>query len=175
MKTVRDLSSEKFGRLTALFEFGKSKTPNGTTVVFWLCRCACGNLVKTRGSNLRSGLSRSCGCLRAEVEKSSAKTHGQTRSPEYQSWRGMLDRCRNSKHVSFHRYGGRGISVCKRWLKFENFLADMGKRPAGLSLDRINNDGNYEPSNCRWATDAEQRANKSKKTHGDRSNHRAAQ
>jgi hypothetical protein len=90
-------------------------------------------------------------------------------SPTYISWFGMLTRCRNSKQRCYANYGGRGISVCERWLTFETFLADMGERPLGLTLDRINNDGNYEPGNCRWATAKEQRANQRPK-HPDQVN-----
>lgn len=86
-------------------------------------------------------------------------THGMSGTPTYRSWSNMLTRCRNKRHAKYHRYGDRGISVCKRWFKFENFLSDMGKRPEGKTLDRTNNDGNYTPQNCRWATIREQRLN----------------
>ena len=102
----------------------------------------------------------SCGCLRDEVEKVSAIKHGGCKSRTYQSWRAMRERCSNPNNSHYNSYGGRGIIVCERWNDFALFLADMGERPVNKTLDRINNNGNYEPSNCRWATDAEQRANK---------------
>ena len=169
MKTVRDLSGQSFGRLTVLFQAEKRKTPNGTTAVLWLCRCSCGNLVKVRGANLRTKTTQSCGCLRSEIEKAAAVTHGLSNSATYGSWKAMLERCRNPNNSHYRHYGGRGIAVCDRWNRFEEFLSDMGRRPEGKTIDRINNDGNYEPSNCRWATDAEQRANKRtrRQVHGD--------
>lgn len=166
MKTVKSLALQRFGRLLVVCRAGQSQTPNGTSVIWWLCKCDCGNLVKIRGSNLRAGNTVSCGCYRAEVEKVAAKTHGRTGSPEYESWRGMRERCTNPKNKRFKDYGGRGIKVCDRWGQFENFYADMGVRPIGKTLDRKDNDGDYEPSNCCWATDAEQRANKVRKIHG---------
>lgn len=160
MKSVRDLTGQKFGRLTAAKHVETTKTPNGTSVVWWLCRCDCGHFVKVRGSNLRTGNTISCGCYRAEVEKISAVTHGLSKTPTYNSWRAMLERCLNPNNSHYKHYGGRGITVCNEWLTFENFFRDVGERPSGKTLDRKNNNGNYELCNVRWATDAEQRANK---------------
>ena len=119
----------------------------------YLCICDCGNRIETTGNALRTGHTRSCGCL---------GRHGHARlgnwSPTYQTWVSMLNRVRNPNAVTWRYYGGRGIEVCKRWQSFEAFLADMGERPEGTTLDRVDPDGNYELANCRWAT-AKQQAN----------------
>ena len=127
--------------------------------------CDCGTVTTVFLKHLRSGASQSCGCLsreRASERRGAANpmtTHGLTRTPTYETWRSMLGRCLNLNAPSARHYSGRGITVCERWRTFENFLADMGVRPYGRTLDRIDNDGNYEPGNCRWATPKEQRAN----------------
>lgn len=125
----------------------------------WLARCQCGTETVVRGLHLRNGHSRSCGCLRKEGY---AFKHGMSESREYWIYQKMMDRCtRPSMQPTFSHYGGRGISVCQRWMdSFEAFFSDMGSCPPGLSLDRINNDGNYEPNNCRWATRIMQARNK---------------
>lgn len=127
------------------------------------CRCDCGNRVTTLGCSLKSGRTRSCGCL----QKDMSRKHGHTcsngvikRSRTYLAWRSAIDRCHNKNHRWYPWYGGRGIFVCERWRKFENFLEDMGEVPPKHSLDRHpNNDGNYEPGNCRWATQSQQLSN----------------
>lgn len=130
----------------------------------WKCVCDCGNAAVFVGADLKAGRVVSCGCYRAKRNATSALIHGQARrsgrSTEYQIWGGMIKRCTNPKTWAWKYYGGRGIKVCKRWLSFENFYADMGPRPKNLTLDRINNDGNYEPGNCRWVTRKQQTANR---------------
>lgn len=125
------------------------------------CSCACGRETEVMCKNLLAGGTKSCGCYGRQLDRVRRVTHGKSRTPTWWSYRAMLTRCTNPRQSNWRNYGGRGVRVCQRWLEgFENFLADMGERPAGRTLDRIDTDGNYEPSNCRWATNAEQRANK---------------
>jgi hypothetical protein len=121
------------------------------------CRCDCGSVARVRSNHW--GKTQSCRSCSIKVRAQTLTRHGMTRSPTHNTWRGMIDRCTNSKHKAWPHYGGRGITVCERWRSFDNFYEDMGVRPEGRTLDRIDNDGNYEPGNCRWATMAEQKAN----------------
>jgi hypothetical protein len=158
MKMI-DLAGQKFGRLTVVSR--ADNTPQGQAR--WNCVCDCGNLHSLKSIILRRGISKSCGCLEEEARHTNNRTHGHTSSgttPTFHSWAGMMARCTNPKHSSFHRYGGRGISVCERWHTFQNFLDDMGVKPPKLSLDRIDNSLSYSPENCRWATASEQARNK---------------
>lgn len=156
-----DITGETFGRLTVLGRDGYEGDR-----IMWSCRCSCGNVVSIPSNSLKSGNTRSCGCLKREEMAERFTKHGyaaEGRTPEYRAWQSIQMRCYNNKLAAYSRYGGRGIKVCERWKEsFDNFLADMGKRPSDKhSIDRFpNNDGDYEPSNCRWATSSEQAYNR---------------
>ncbi len=128
---------------------------------YWLCRCECGREKIIFAFHVRTGHTKSCGCWRDDFP--GRRIHGKADTLMYKAWQGMWTRCTNPRATSFKYYGAKGVLVCDRWRRFENFFEDMGERPAGLSLDRIDPNGNYEPTNCRWATRSEQQKNKRRK------------
>lgn len=159
---VIDLTGQRFGRLEVVSQWDNEKRG-----AYWLCVCDCGRTTIIRGRSLRSGHTRSCGCIHDELSSLRTikrnTTHGESDTRLYGIWSDMRKRCENSKHIAFVRYGGRGISVCEEWYDYENF-ADWAKENGytdNLTLDRIENDEGYSPTNCRWTTRSVQARNKS--------------
>ena len=147
-------TGDKYDRLTIVKEVENINMKN---VRFFLCSCECGNQKVIALNSLRRGDTKSCGCYRKQIVTERSVTHGLWGQPLYNTWVNMKQRCYNPNFRDYKNWGGRGIKVCDRWINsFSNFINDMGERPDGKSLDRINNDGDYEPSNCRWATSKEQ-------------------
>lgn len=143
---------ERFGRLVITEPYHEKRGK----VWYHKCACDCGNERMAAGGDMKQGKVTSCGCLRKEMKTS----HGMTKEPEYAVWNAMLQRCEKENYALYKNYGGRGIKVCERWHKFANFIADMGRRPSDdHTLERVDNDGDYEPGNCRWDTRAAQSLN----------------
>lgn|SRR3990167_3377603 len=156
-RTLIDLSGMIFGRLSVIERYGYVQ--RNTKQPTWLCKCVCGTETIIMGASLRNGTTTSCGCWQRESTSLRTRKHLGKGTPEYNSWRAMRERCNNTTNSHYASYGGRGISYCDRWSEFTNFLIDMGARPIGTTLERINNDDNYSPDNCIWATNSQQSRN----------------
>lgn len=157
-----NITGQRYGRLTVLYYAGNSagKRPRR----MWRCLCDCGKEKDIGIDGLQNGHTNSCGCVYREHAAKMGKqniTHGMTNSREYSGWKLMLSRCYNKKDISYANYGGRGIKVCEKWrLSFKDFFADTGIKPKNYTLERINNDGDYEPDNWKWATPKTQNRNR---------------
>jgi len=150
---ANDYTGKRFGRLVCVERLPSRVQPSGQKKSMWKVLCDCGNTAEIRGADLASGNTTSCGCFAKESAGKSNKTHGLSKiHPLFYLWCDMRSRCNSPKDPAYSRYGGRGITVCERWSSFENFIADMGDRPAGYQLERVNNDLGYSPDNCTWAT-----------------------
>ena len=165
MPKAIDITGQRFHRLIALHATSQCSTDG----IVWECLCDCGNRTKVGISKLRSGHTKSCGCFKINAVTSRSTKHGcaprRNQTSTYRCWGGIIKRCTNPRDKRFEHYGGRGITVCDRWRDFRNFLADMGERPSGYSIERIDVNGHYEPSNCKWIPMIEQCRNTKRVIH----------
>lgn len=159
------LIGQKFGRLTVISRAENCIDNQGRVQIMFNCECDCGNMIVVRKRYLINGHTKSCGCFKKEVNSKTATKHGMSGTRIYKTWEDMIKRCYNKSSNNYYRYGGRGITVFDEWLEFKNFYKYVSKLPhyneSGYSFDRINNDGNYEPENVRWANNETQANNKS--------------
>lgn len=155
-----EMINKRFNRLLVLKDSGKRRSKRGG--IIWSCLCDCGKEVEVRGDHLRGNYIKSCGCLNREIvsKQKTRLTHGKTKTPIYNIWRGIIERCCNKDSGVYKYYGGRGIFICESWKQFENFYKDMGDKPNNMSIDRINNNDGYYKENCRWSTMKEQSNNR---------------
>jgi hypothetical protein len=160
MSAFKEIAGQRFDRLLVIGLHSKERRDGTHWATKWLCECDCGKRIAVEGYQLRSGETRSCGCRGAENRRLSVLKHGKSRTPTYQIWCAMRTRCNNPRSTGFPWYGARGIAVCERWNDFAAFLADMGERPSGYSIERLDNDGPYAPSNCEWIPIGAQQKNK---------------